>query len=119
MKPFKFSSLPLSFGAVSFILFNTGAAFANTQTHRVQVVDYTGKPPFKRTMVELDVHDVAKLESVSTPVEYVEIRTVDMIGKPPFKRTIKRVPVYDVAQLEATLESEKPALIGRPPFKRH
>ncbi|MBU2978081.1 hypothetical protein [Alteromonas sp. C1M14] len=119
MKLLKFSSLPLSLGAASFILFSASAAFANTQTHTVQVVDYSGKPPFKRTMVELDVHDVAKLETVNTPVEYVEVRTVDMSGKPPFKRSIKRVPVYDVAQLEVTLEQEKPALIGRPPFKRH
>lgn len=89
-------------------------------TVKVQVVDYSGKPPFKREVMQLSVTDVAKLEEVrdGSPVEYAEVRTVVMRGKPPYRRMVETLPVYDVAQLEV-LDSSKSIKAGKPPFKRH
>jgi hypothetical protein len=94
---------------------------ANAETVDVQVVDYSGKPPFKRRVVSLSVNDVAQLESVGQEaIEYVEVKEVIMRGKPPYRRTTKMMPVYDVAQLEVLDEQPNTQKRGtRPPFKRN
>mgnify|MGYP000382570009 CR=1 FL=1 len=91
------------------------------ETVDVQVVDYSGKPPFKRKIVSLSVNDVAQLESVGQEaIEYVEVKEVIMRGKPPYRRVTTMMPVYDVAQLEMLEEQNDTQKRGtRPPFKRH
>tara|TARA_Y100000296_G_scaffold15233_1_gene17940 strand:+ start:2310 stop:2678 length:369 start_codon:yes stop_codon:yes gene_type:complete len=94
---------------------------SNEETVEIQVIDYSGKPPFKRRTVNLSIHDVAQLESVGEEaVDYVAVKEVIMRGKPPYRRVTTMMPVYDVAQLEL-LEQEKTAQKRgtRPPFKRH
>ena len=81
--------------------FSANAAQAMTsstdETVDVQVVDYSGKPPFKRKIVSLSVNDVAQLESVGQEaIEYVEVKEVIMRGKPPYRRVTTMMPVYDV-----------------------
>ncbi len=107
-----FSSLGLSAEA---------APRVTNDTVDVQVVDYTGKPPFKRKVVSLSVNDVAQLEAVGQQaIEYVEVKDVIMRGKPPYRRVTTLMPVYDVAQLEALEgQDDKPMRGTRPPFKRH
>lgn len=88
------------------------------ETVKIQVADFSGKPPFKRNIVEVSVKDVAKLEEISQggqPTEYVEVRTVDMRGKPPYRRQVETLAVYDVAKLE---EVQQKVRTGRPPFQR-
>ena len=105
--------------------FSANAAQAMTsstdETVDVQVVDYSGKPPFKRKIVRLSVNDVAQLESVGQEaIEYVEVKEVIMRGKPPYRRVTTMMPVYDVAQLEVLEEQTDTQKRGtRPPFKRH
>lgn len=101
----------------------TGAAAGekrNNEMIAIQVVDYAGKPPFKRKIVSLPVHDVAQLELAGgEPKEYVEVKEVIMRGKPPYRRITTTMPVYDVAQfelLETEQQSQKQG--SRPPFKR-
>jgi len=90
-------------------------------TVEVQVVDYSGKPPFKRQTITMSVSDVAQLESVGEEaIEYVEVKEVVMRGKPPYRRVTTMMPVYDVAQLEMLEEPDEKQRRGtRPPFKRH
>ena len=88
----------------------------------VQVVDYSGKPPFKRRTVSLSVNDVAQLESVGEEaIDYVKVTEVIKHGKPPYRRVTKMMPVYDVAQFEVLEEEDNnmPKSGTRPPFKRH
>jgi len=87
----------------------------------IQVVDYSGKPPFKRVVKTVPVSDVAQLEALGeAATEYVEVKEVIKRGKPPYRRVTTRMPVYDVAQLELLEDEDKPKLKGnRPPFKRH
>lgn len=84
-------------------------------TTKEWTVDYSGKPPYKRTLTEINVVDVAKLETAETQV----ISTTDFSGKPPFKRNVETLQVVDAAVLEATDDSGKKTRKGRPPFKRH
>ncbi len=109
---------------VAFSALGLSAETAPTVTNDtvdVQVVDYTGKPPFKRKVVSLSVNDVAQLEAVGQQaIEYVEVKDVIMRGKPPYRRVTTLMPVYDVAQLEALEgQDDKPMRGTRPPFKRH
>ena len=100
------------------------AAQAEQVSHRemvdVQLVDFSGKPPFKRRTVSVPVSDVAQLETLGQEaIEYVEVKEVVMRGKPPYRRKITMMPVYDVAQfevLEAQNTSQKRGT--RSPFKR-
>lgn len=97
------------------------SAWANdATTTQVKTVDFSGKPPFKRSVETLPVTDVAQLETLdASTVEMVTMRVVKMGGKPPYRRTTIEVPVIDVAQLEAAEQgSEKTKFKGRPPFKR-
>lgn len=84
----------------------------------VQVVDFSGRPPFKREVVELPAADVARMEAMDEVLETERVWTVDFSGKPPFKRKFEDVPVIDIASLEMAAEKkeQKPS---RPPFKRH
>ncbi len=85
---------------------------------RVWSVDTTGKPPFKRTLVEVPAADIASLEIDDANVETVTMRVTDFRGKPPFRRTMQEVPVIDAASLEQVSETTRKA--GRTPFgKRH
>ena len=82
-------------------------------------VEFTGRPPFKRRMIELPAADVARLEATNEIVEMERIWTIDYSGKPPFKRRFEEVPVIDAASLEldAADTSERKKPLGS--FKRH
>ncbi|AEA98972.1 hypothetical protein [Alteromonas mediterranea] len=112
-----FTAVTLSFTA------NAAQAMpaSTSDTIEVQVVDYSGKPPFKRKVVSMSVNDVAQLESVGEEaIEYVEVKEVIMRGKPPYRRVTTMMPVYDIAQLEVLEEqNEKQKRGTRPPFKRN
>ena len=109
----------------SFALASSMSTFAmasnDKDTIDIQVVDYSGKPPFKRVVKTVPISDVAQLEALGeTATEYVEVKEVIKRGKPPFRRVTTRMPVYDVAQFELLDEQNEPKLKGsRPPFKRH
>lgn len=90
-----------------------GAFSAAAATTKQWEVDYSGKPPYKRKLVEMDVVDAAQLEKAETAV----VRSTDFSGKPPFKRNVEKLEVVDVAVLEEA--GTKPTRTGRPPFKRH
>lgn len=85
---------------------------------KVRIVDFTGRPPFKRELVELPAADVARMEAMDEVLEMERVWTVDYSGKPPFKRTFEDVPVIDIASMERAAEEneQKPS---RTPFKRH
>ncbi len=94
----------------------SSVAVANdTETVTVQSVDFKGKPPFKRTMDELPVSDVAQFEQDQ---EMVAVKVVQMGSKPPYKRRTVYLPVTDVAQFETTDDASKTNFRGKPPFKR-
>lgn len=85
----------------------------------VRVVDFSGRPPFKRELVEVPAVDVASMESMGQVVKMEKVWTVDFSGKPPFKRQFEEVPVIDIASMEthdAGVESKRSTRI---PFKRH
>ncbi len=86
---------------------------------KVTLVDFSGRPPFKREVVELPAADVAAMEATEEILEVERIWTVDYSGKPPFKRQFEDVPVIDVASMEAVSETVKPVSAARTPFKRH
>jgi hypothetical protein len=84
------------------------------ETTEVWVVDYKGKPPFKRTLKRVPVSDVAQFDDAQDTVAV----KVKKGNKPPFKRRTVHLPVADVAQFEAAEESAKTDFRGKPPFKR-
>ena len=95
-----------------FVLMSCGTASGlESGAEMVQVwsVDTTGKPPFKRTLVEVPAADIARMEIEDAAVETVSMRLTDFRGKPPFRRTIQEVPVIDAASLEAVQESSRKA----------
>ena len=116
-------NIPLKLAIIVFASsLSTFVMASNDQdTVDIQLVDYSGKPPFTRQIKSVPVSDVARLESLGeSAIEYVEVRQVIMRGKPPYRRVTIRLPVYDVAQFEMLEEQEKPARQGsRPPFRRH
>jgi hypothetical protein len=61
------------------------------ETVKVWEVDTSGHPPFKRTLVEVPVADVARLETVETE----RVWHVDYSGRPPFTRSYEELPVVD------------------------
>lgn len=92
------------------------------ETVKVWKVDRSGHPPFRRELVEVDIVDAARLESVpadDASVEMVTIRTVDRTGKPPYQRRSETLPVSDIAAFEEAEASEGTRFRGRPPFSRH
>lgn len=81
------------------------------ETTKTWEVDYSGKPPFKRTLVEVEVADIAQMETVETQF----VRTTDFSGKPPFKRNLETLEVVDTAVLE---EADVDTKVSKP-GKRH
>lgn len=103
-------------GTAILALFAT-AAQAETSLVQVWEVDYSGKPPYSRSLQTLPMADVARMETESS--EMVEVRTVDFSGRPPFNRGVETLRVVDAAQLEAeTGERSVPGFRKRPPFIR-
>lgn len=92
----------------------SASAFA-AGTTTVQKVDFSGKPPFKRKLVTLEVVDAAQLENTETSL----VTSTDFSGKPPFKRNVEKLEVVDAAALEATTEETSVQRRGKPPFKRN
>ena len=88
---------------------------AETDTVTVQAVEFKGKPPFKRSMKQLAVSDVAQVEQDQ---EIVTVKVVQMGSKPPYKRRTVYLPVTDVAQVEEVSDTTKTDFRGKPPFKR-
>lgn len=90
---------------------------AGEQTAKIWTVNYDGRPPFSRSVEELPVTDVARLEAAGA--EVVEVRTVDYSGRPPYKRGTETLRVIDSARLEPGDENEsRPRFMGKPPFHR-
>lgn len=88
------------------------------------VTDFSGKPPFKRTIERVSVVDIAEVEIVNSEPVYVNVRTVDFKGKPPFKRRVERLEQTEVMQAEITTEEESSdkrpkKTTGNSIFKRH
>jgi hypothetical protein len=111
-----------------------GATFADApcKTDCVTKIttDFSGRPPFKRTVEVLSVVDVAQLELEKTAAakeiegEWVNLTTVDYSGRPPFKRRTESLFVADVAQAELIEEESKSKKRRRAPTgnsaqKRH
>ena len=92
---------------------------AGEEMVKVWSVDFSGRPPFKRQLIELPAADVARMEATDEIVEMERVWTVDYSGKPPFKRKFEEVPVIDAASLEMDQaeESDRKKPIGS--FKRH
>ena len=92
------------------------------ETVKVWKVDRSGHPPFRRTLVEMEVVDTARLESVparGASEEMVTVRTVDRSGKPPYRRRTETLPVSDIAVFDEAAPAEPTVFRGRPPFSRH
>jgi hypothetical protein len=87
---------------------------------KVWKVDFSGRPPFKRELIELPVADVAALEATNKVVDTETVWTVDYAGKPPFRRRMQEIPIIDAASLEIEVD-ERPSVKRRPlgSFKRH
>lgn len=102
--------------------FSSVTSFADSNEGKmvkVWSVDYSGRPPFKRELIEVPAVDLARLEAANEIVEVKRVWTVDYSGKPPFRRRVEEVAVIDIASLE-TLENDK--LERKKPlgsFKRH
>ena len=108
----------LGLGAALFAF--TGVAQAatdtNAETTMEWVVDYRGRPPYKRERVPVETVDVAALETVP---ETTVIWERSSRGRPPFKRRWVEVPVIDAASIELDDGDAGPVFRGRPPFKRN
>ncbi len=105
-------------GAMLALPASAGTDATAGETVRVWEVDYSSRPPFKRTLVELPAADVARLET-QEEVQTERVWSVDYSGRPPFKRSYEDLPVVDAARVETTSDSSAPV---RPkPFfkKRH
>ena len=95
------------------------AALEDSQeTVKVWRVDSKGKPPFKRTLVEVSVADVARLESMGE-IRTEKVRVVDFRGKPPFRRVTREMQVVETAALEAVDAPVRKVAKPRPFLKRH
>lgn len=105
----------------------SSVANGDAPTMTVWEVDMSGRPPYRRTRVEVPVLDVAALETPRTDVtETTTVWEVDRSGKPPYSRRQVEVPVIDAAALETleagaadAVEETSPRFRGRPPFRRH
>ncbi len=79
-------------------------------------VDFSGRPPFDRQLVEVPVADAASFETV-LDVEMQRVWHTDFSGRPPFKRGYADIPVIDAAQLElveASQEGVRPRPFAKP-----
>ena len=96
------------------------AETSQVETVRVWDIDTSGRPPFKRRLVEVPVADVARLESTSEPAATITRRVVDFSGRPPFRRSTQELPVIDTARLEAQANTRRDSPHPRPFHKpRH
>lgn len=88
---------------------------SSTDMVRVWEVDTSGRPPFKRTLVEIPAADLAQLEVVET----ARVWHVDYSGRPPFRRGFDELPVVDAAELDV-IENSSEQVRPAPLFKtRH
>jgi len=90
------------------------------------VTDFSGKPPFKRTLVQMPVVEVAEVEVVESEPVFVEVKTVDFKGKPPFKRRVETLEQVEVLEVEVVSEDDSEETrrgpkktTGNSIFKRH
>ncbi|GAB5500532.1 MAG: hypothetical protein PsegKO_28430 [Pseudohongiellaceae bacterium] len=63
---------------------------------KVWEIDTSGRPPFKRTLVEIPAADLAQLEVIDTE----RVWHVDYSGRPPYRRGFDELPVVDAAALD-------------------
>lgn len=75
----------------------------------VRSVDFSGSPPFKRSVKQVPVQsvettDIARFEEVAVRTE--TRRVVDYRGRPPFKRRTVTVPVAEEADFARFEEVE-------------
>ena len=86
---------------------------------KVWTVDFSGRPPFKRELIELPAADVARLEASDEVLATERIWVVNYKGKPPYRRRFEDVLVIDAASLETeqteNADRKKPLRL----FKRH
>ncbi|MFT6093159.1 MAG: hypothetical protein ACJA2Q_001052 [Pseudohongiellaceae bacterium] len=117
-----------------FVALVAGATFADApcKTDCVTKIttDFSGRPPFKRTIEVLSAVEVAQLEiqkadsAQAIKGEWIDVTTVDYSGRPPFKRRTESLFVADVAQAELIEEEPKSknrrrAPTGNSAQKRH
>ena len=101
----------------SAMLVGFSAVAADSQTDRV--VDFSGPPPFKRTVVERPDASAgfARFEEAA-PVVGEQQRVVDFRGAPPYRRSLQTVTEADVAEFarfeEASDAAERPRRSGPP-----
>jgi hypothetical protein len=135
MKVHPVSSLTVA-AALAVGAFASSAASADSvvrriDENRVLVVDYRGRPPFKRQVVELDAlssTELARFELMARPAEVDSARigetitVVDFRGKPPYKRQVIEIDAANVAQFarfeEVTEEVRERPLRPRFPGKQ-
>ena len=86
---------------------------------KVWTVDFSGRPPFKRQLIELPAADVARLEASDEVLETERVWTVNYKGKPPFRRRFEDVPVIDAASLETEQAEDVNRKKPLGSFKRH
>ena len=84
------------------------AAEPSATSDKVLVTDFSGRPPFKRTLVSQDtVADLARFEE-SSVAESGQVWVVDTRGAPPFKRRlVSASELADVARFEETSDDAK------------
>lgn len=111
MKVHKLSSLTVA-ATIAAGVFAASAVSADTVVRRLDdnsllVVDYSGKPPFKRQVVALDElssTELARFELMTRPVEIDSSRigetitVVEFRGKPPYKRQVIEIDATNAAQ---------------------
>ena len=86
---------------------------------KVWKVDFSGRPPFKRQLIELPAADVARLEASDAVLETERVWTVNYKGKPPYRRRFEDVPVIDAASLESEQAEDTDRKKPLGSFKRH
>ena len=105
------------FSAIAALLLALPAAAetnsASQDLVKVWKVDTSGRPPFKRTLVEIQSADLAQLEVVDTE----RVWHVDYSGRPPYRRAFEELPVVDAAALDID-ESSAQSGLPSPTFKK-
>ena len=91
------------------------AAEPSATADQVLVTDFSGRPPFKRKMVNQDsVADMARFEETSVG-ESGKVWVVDTRGAPPFKRRlVSASELADVARFEETSDDARRTRRGPP-----
>ena len=111
----KFKSALFSTIAGTLLALPVAADDSSTEMVKVWEVDTSGRPPYKRTLVEIPAADLAQLEVVETE----RLWHVNYSGRPPFRRGFEEFPVVDAAALDV-VESAGDQARPTPIFKtRH